>query len=83
VGLRLEDDMNLSEHQMARIRQAEALLPANRKHNFIRSVLSRLEGHPCPSNYDVRTALLFVLNTRGVCPRHDILRDNVKAAPPP
>jgi hypothetical protein len=58
--------LSLSDKQMEVVQQAAAMLPTNNRDPFLRSVAGRLADVATPTDYDVATAVTFVLNTRGV-----------------
>jgi hypothetical protein len=54
--------LSLTDHQLAAVTDAAALLPP---HNFLRSVAAQLAS-PRPTDGQVLAALRFVLSERGV-----------------
>ena len=53
--------MSLSDHQMARVIEAAALLPVNARDRFLRSLAARLADLHRPSDADVMAAITLIL----------------------
>ena len=59
--------LSFTDHQIAQLKMVAAMLPANARDNFLRSISSRLVDLPYPpSDADVQAAIDFVLSCRGI-----------------